>query len=81
MQSCMPERMELLTVAEVAALLRVSDSWLYLAAQEGRIPAVRLGGEGGPVRFERAALRAYLAACRTGPPPRPRVRGEHGSRR
>jgi excisionase family DNA binding protein len=79
MQSCSSERMELLTVGGGRGVAAVSDSWLYLAAQEGRIPAVRLGGEGGPVRFERAALRAYLADCSTGPPPRPR--GEHGGRR
>jgi hypothetical protein len=48
--------MELSAVAEVAALPRVSDSWLYLPAEEGRIPAVRVGGEGGSVRFERVAL-------------------------
>jgi hypothetical protein len=31
--------------------LRVSRSWVYEAAKEGRIPSVRLGGPDGPLRF------------------------------
>ena len=42
---------DLLKPTEVAARLRVSRSWVYEAAKEGRIPSVRLGGPDGPLRF------------------------------
>ena len=42
---------DLLKPAEVATRLRVSRSWLYDAAKEGRIPSIRIGGEEGPLRF------------------------------
>jgi excisionase family DNA binding protein len=50
--------------AEVAALLRVSRSWVYAAAAEGRLPAVRLGGPDGPLRFVRADVESWLQAAR-----------------
>lgn len=62
---------DLLTVGEVAELLRVSDSWIYLAIQDERIPSLRIGGPDGPIRFLRSELVAYVHACRVGPhPPR-----------
>jgi excisionase family DNA binding protein len=42
---------DLLKPAEVAARLRVSRTWLYDAAKQGRIPSIRIGGEDGPLRF------------------------------
>jgi excisionase family DNA binding protein len=54
--------LRLLRPGEVAELLGVSRSWLYAAAQEGRIPCVRLGGADGPVRFRRDALEAWIAS-------------------
>jgi excisionase family DNA binding protein len=42
---------ELLTPTEAQHLLRVSRSWLYGAAKDGRIPSIRLGGPDGPLRF------------------------------
>jgi excisionase family DNA binding protein len=54
--------LRLLRPGEVAELLGVSRSWLYAAAHEGRIPSVRLGGADGPVRFQRDALEAWIAA-------------------
>jgi excisionase family DNA binding protein len=42
---------ELLKPAEVATRLRVSRTWLYDAAKAGLIPSIRIGGEGGPLRF------------------------------
>jgi excisionase family DNA binding protein len=54
--------LRLLRPSEVAELLGVSRSWLYAAAQEGRIPCVRLGGADGPVRFRRDALEAWIAS-------------------
>lgn len=41
----------LLKPGDVTALLGVSRSWLYAAAAGGRIPAIRLGGPEGPLRF------------------------------
>jgi len=54
--------LRLLRPGEVAELLGVSRSWLYAAANEGRIPSVRLGSADGPVRFPRDALEAWIAA-------------------
>ena len=50
----------LLKPAEVALRLGVSRSWLYEAANAGRIPCVRLGGEDGPVRFREDELARWL---------------------
>jgi excisionase family DNA binding protein len=55
----------LLTPREACELLRVSKSWLYSAAHEGRIPSIRLG-DPGPVRFERSELEAWLENARAG---------------
>lgn len=55
---------ELLTVDDVAALLKVSKSWVYehtrsrgIAATE-RLPHIRIGKY---VRFDAQAIRAFLA--------------------
>ena len=42
---------KLLKPAEVADRLSVSRAWVYEAAKVGRIPAIRIGGEDGPLRF------------------------------
>lgn len=55
---------DLLRPTEVCRLLGVSRSWLYTAAQSGRVPCVRLGGPDGPLRFVREDLVAWLAAAR-----------------
>jgi excisionase family DNA binding protein len=55
---------ELLTVADVAALLKVSKSWIYERTRDGaedRLPAVKLGKY---LRFDRNDLRAYVDAKR-----------------
>jgi len=36
----------------------------YGAAKDGRIPAVRVGGPAGPVRFVKSDLLAHVAAAR-----------------
>jgi excisionase family DNA binding protein len=54
----------LMKPAEVAALLRVSRSWVYSAAAEGRLPALRLGGPDVPLRFVRADVEAWLDKAR-----------------
>jgi excisionase family DNA binding protein len=51
---------DLLKPTEVAARLRVSRSWVYEAAKEGRIPSVRLGGPDGPLRFLLDDVDAWL---------------------
>ena len=55
---------DLLRPAQVARLLGVSRTWLYDAAKTGRIPSVRIGGPGGPVRFVREDLEAWLDDAR-----------------
>ena len=57
---------DLLTPTELAQQLRVSRSWVYEAAKEGRIPCVRLGGPDGPVRFMRSDVDAWLELARQG---------------
>jgi excisionase family DNA binding protein len=51
------EAPEILTAAEAAALLRVDESDLMAAAQQGELPARAIGEEW---RFSRAALLAWL---------------------
>lgn len=55
---------ELMTPAEAMRMLRVSRTWLYDAAKDGRLPAIRLGGPDGPVRFVRADLLAHIEQAR-----------------
>jgi excisionase family DNA binding protein len=47
--TALPE--SLLRPADVARRLAVSRSWVYQAAMDGRLPAIRLGGPDGPLRF------------------------------
>jgi len=49
----------LLTVKEVAALLRVSAQTLYKMLEQGEIPAVKVGSQW---RFDREKIRAWLAS-------------------
>jgi excisionase family DNA binding protein len=51
----------LLTVKEVAALLRVSAQTLYKMLEQGGIPAVKVGSQW---RFEQDKVRAWLEAQR-----------------
>ena len=51
---------ELLTVEEVAALLKVDKSWVYARTRRrgsGRLPHVKLGKY---LRFDEKGIRAYL---------------------
>ena len=55
---------ELLTIGDVAALLKVSRSWVYEHTRDGvkdQLPVVRLGKY---LRFDRNDLHAYVAAKR-----------------
>ena len=51
------ERHEILTLEEVAAWLRLKPQTIYKWAQEGRIPAAKLGKEW---RFKRSVLDKWL---------------------
>jgi excisionase family DNA binding protein len=53
-------------------LLNCSRTWLYRAAQEGRIPSIRLGGDDGPLRFDEAELLELIERSRR-PLRKPRV--------
>ena len=57
---------ELLRPTEVLRILKVSKTWLYDAAKDGRIACVRLGGPDGPLRFERAVIEALIRDSRLG---------------
>jgi len=56
-QSCDPD--ELLTVAEVAALLRVSEAWVrdHATRKQPRLPAIKLGKL---LRFRRGDVMEFL---------------------
>jgi excisionase family DNA binding protein len=59
-----PDPFELLTVGEVAKLLKVPKSWVYERTRRrgvSRLPFVKLGKY---VRFEASAIRAFLALQR-----------------
>jgi len=55
---------DLLRPAEVARKLGVSRTWLYDAAKAGRIPAVRIGGPSGPLRFVDEDVERWLDDAR-----------------
>ncbi len=55
------DSIELLTVPEVAALLRMPVTSIYRLTDMRRIPVVRIGRV---LRFERAALAAWIAKQR-----------------
>ncbi|WP_407642413.1 helix-turn-helix domain-containing protein [Caballeronia arvi] len=48
---------EILTIPEVAALLRVAEKTVYTLAQRGEIPAFKVGGQW---RFSRSAIQAWI---------------------
>jgi excisionase family DNA binding protein len=48
---------DLLTAAEVAALLRVTTGWVYAETRRHRIPHIRLGRY---VRYRREALHSWM---------------------
>lgn len=49
---------EILTVQEVAALLKVADKTVYTMAQRGELPAFKVRGQW---RFRRSDLNAWIA--------------------
>ena len=55
------------TVAEVAAYLKVSRSWVYHRLESGLLPHIRVGAL---VRFDPAAIREHVSAGCSSPAPR-----------
>jgi excisionase family DNA binding protein len=60
--STIETRPVLLTVPEVARLLRCSRQSVYRRIRDGSIPAVRLTDRQGPLRVPRAELDRWLYA-------------------
>ncbi len=56
----------LLTLEEVAALLRVSQATVRRWTNAGRLPCYRPGGRSGRRLFSSAQLRAFLAQHESG---------------
>ncbi|MGH3753340.1 MAG: helix-turn-helix domain-containing protein [Pseudonocardiaceae bacterium] len=52
-----PDTMQFLTVAEVAAMMRVSKMTVYRLVHAGELPAVRVGRS---FRVPQVAVRGYL---------------------
>jgi excisionase family DNA binding protein len=59
------DSLALLTATEAAELLRVTPSWIRVAARDGRLPCLRLGAPDGPLRFARSKLLAHIEAARS----------------
>lgn len=55
---------KLLKPTDVADRLSVSRAWVYDAAKVGRIPAIRIGGEDGPLRFVAEDIERWLDDAR-----------------
>jgi excisionase family DNA binding protein len=51
---------EFLTVAQVAARLRVSPATIYRLVSSGQIPAIQLAGANSTIRISAAELAAWL---------------------
>ena len=49
---------DLLTIDEVARMLKVKTAWLYAAAQRGDVPRVKVGKF---VRFSESEINAWIA--------------------
>jgi excisionase family DNA binding protein len=62
--------LHLLRIPEAAERLNVSRASVYRWIEEGRLPAVQLGGRGAPLRIDPVELEVRLFA----PPRKPPVR-------
>jgi excisionase family DNA binding protein len=54
----------LIRPSDVAKDLAVSRTWVYEAANAGRIPSIRIGGEDGPLRFVPEDLDRWIDEAR-----------------
>ncbi|MHB8953132.1 MAG: helix-turn-helix domain-containing protein [Pirellulaceae bacterium] len=59
------EPIPLLTVREVATLLRVSPSLVYQLVEGRQLAAHRIGNRHGAIRIAAADVQDYLARCRS----------------
>ncbi len=59
-------REDILTIKEVAEYLKVTERTLYRLAQEGKIPAFKVGASW---RFKRADIDAWIEAQKPGKVP------------
>ena len=50
---------DILTIAEVARLLKVADKTVYSLTQKGKLPGFKVGGQW---RFSRTAIESWIAA-------------------
>ena len=57
----MPDTPEVLTLREVASLLRVGEKTVYTLAQDGDLPGFKVGGQW---RFRRVDIEAWIEARR-----------------
>ncbi|MHB8866459.1 MAG: helix-turn-helix domain-containing protein [Pirellulaceae bacterium] len=70
----------LLTVRDVARVLKISIASVYAIVAEGKIACHRVGTGRGSIRFEESDLADYLSSCRmekaeeTKRTPRPRLK-------
>ena len=72
---------QLLSVADVAELLNISQSLVYQIVDAGKIPFLRIGIGRGSIRFQPADVKTYLDSCRVEKvamqPPKMRLRLKH----
>jgi excisionase family DNA binding protein len=59
------EQDPMLTVIEVAALLRVSKWTVYRLIEDGALKAIRVGRGKGSIRVFESAYKSYVARCET----------------
>ena len=59
--------MKLMTVAEVAELLRLGESTVYALLDQGKIAGFRIGPRSGGIRISEDDVWRYLESCRVGP--------------
>jgi predicted DNA-binding transcriptional regulator AlpA len=55
----------LMKPSDLARELGVSRAWVYEGARTGRIPALRIGGEDGPLRFVPEDIEEWLLDARS----------------
>ncbi|MDR1699573.1 MAG: helix-turn-helix domain-containing protein [Lachnoclostridium sp.] len=53
--------MTIYTLNELSGILKMSESFLYKAAQKGRIPVIRVGRS---LRFDDECIKTFLQNCR-----------------
>lgn len=62
---------KLLTIREVAALLGLTEKQVIDLAEEGKIPAYKVGGV--YLRFKREQVEEYRKGIKTGPKPQTKI--------